>query len=168
MLYISRARGTKAPPLIFHGGTVTPITTVDSRISKSPGLRWLGYWFDRRNSGRRHVNERAAKALYVASHIRSLGGVKYGAPAASLWKAAVTCVLSSATYAAEAWYNPAKRQRGLLRQLQRPITKAARAVLPAWRTAPTATVLRDAGLPSAKVAAQQTRLRFAFRLKTAD
>lgn len=168
MIHITRARGNEAPSLTFSGGTINPITTVDSKVSKVPGLRWLGYWFDRRNSGRRHIDERAKKALGVANHIRSLGGIKYGPPAAALRKAAVTCVLSSATYAAEAWYNPAKRQSGMLKQLERPLLKVARAILPAWRTAPSAAVLRDAGIPSAEVAAQQARLRFALRLKTVD
>jgi len=109
MIHITRARGLEAPSLSFDNGTVVPITSTDSRVSKIPGLRWLGFWFDKRNSGRRHVDERAKKALGVANHIRSLAGIKYGPPAAALRKAVVTCVISSATYAAEAWYNPSKK-----------------------------------------------------------
>ncbi|RAL58741.1 hypothetical protein DID88_003047 [Monilinia fructigena] len=45
---------------------------------------------------------------------------------------------------------------------------AARGVLPAWRTAPTASVLRDAGLPSGSTALEHARIRFALRLRTLD
>ncbi|RAL58016.1 hypothetical protein DID88_006782 [Monilinia fructigena] len=40
--------------------------------------------------------------------------------------------------------------------------------LPAWRTAPTASVLRDAGLPSGGTALEHARIRFALRLRTLD
>jgi hypothetical protein len=45
---------------------------------------------------------------------------------------------------------------------------AARAVLPAWKTTPISILLRETGLPSATVALEETKLRFATHLQTAD
>jgi hypothetical protein len=45
---------------------------------------------------------------------------------------------------------------------------AARGILPVWRTTPTATLFRDAGLPSAAVALEEAKLRFAAHLRTID
>jgi len=71
-------------------------------VSKVPRLRWLGFWFDRKNTGRRHVEEKSAKALAVANHLRGLAGVKYGPLAAALRKVAIAYVLSVGSYAAKA------------------------------------------------------------------
>ena len=48
------------------------------------------------------------------------------------------------------------------------LSLAARGVLPVWRTTPTVTLFRDAGLPSAVVALEEAKLRFAMRLQTVD
>jgi hypothetical protein len=105
IIHITRTKNTEIPSFTFGGGTIDPITTAPAGgrvIFKTPGLKWLEYWFDRRNSGRKYVNERAYKANGVAKYIRNFGEIKFGPPAASLRKIAVTCILSSATYAAKA------------------------------------------------------------------
>ncbi|RAL59500.1 hypothetical protein DID88_006613 [Monilinia fructigena] len=56
----------------------------------------------------------------------------------------------------------------LIDKVNKIIVLAARGVLPAWRTAPTASVLRDAGLPSGGTALEHARIRFALRLRTLD
>jgi ribonuclease HI len=45
---------------------------------------------------------------------------------------------------------------------------AARGILPVWRTTPTATLFRDAGLPSAASALEEAKFRFATHLRTVD
>jgi hypothetical protein len=45
---------------------------------------------------------------------------------------------------------------------------AARGILPLWKTTPTATLFRDAGLPSAAVALEEAKLKFATHLRTID
>ncbi len=62
----------------------------------------------------------------------------------------------------------ALRIGGHLKLVQSAITLAARGVLPVWKTTPIATLLRDAGLPSAEVALEEARARFAFRAQTVD
>ena len=46
------------------------------------------------------------------------------------------------------------------------ITKAARAVLPVWKTTPNRTLCRDAGLPTAEDALEKARARMALRINT--
>ena len=55
-----------------------------------------------------------------------------------------------------------------IKQVQRVIDTAARAVLPVWRTTPSNTLCRDASLPTAGIALEEIRLRFALRLHSVD
>ena len=182
LMHFSNKRRSTAPLLhIREGRTLTPITTAD-KAGQQPALKWLGVWFDKKLRFRRHVSERVAKARKVAGHIRSLARTKDGPPASSLRKAVITCVLSSALYGTEAWYagklKPAQtgpqdkevkaKIGGLTRMIQSAITLAARGVLPAWRTVPITTLIRDSGLPSAEVALEDSRARFAYRIQSAD
>ena len=52
--------------------------------------------------------------------------------------------------------------------MDRTLAIAARGILPVWRTTPTATLFRDAGLPSAANALEEAKLRFATHLRTID
>lgn len=80
MIHITRSRTEKDVAMQINDKTIQPITTVPdtSAISAVPGLRWLGFWFDKRLSGRRRVDERSTKAMVVARDLRSLAGVKHG------------------------------------------------------------------------------------------
>ncbi|KAI1105705.1 hypothetical protein F4804DRAFT_303761, partial [Jackrogersella minutella] len=61
-------------------------------------------WFDSKLSFREHAQKWGARALRMANHLRSLNGVYKGTPPAATAKAAAACVLSVATYGAEAWW----------------------------------------------------------------
>jgi len=104
IIYITRKRTECNPAVSFANRTITPVPITDSgtKVSKIPGLRWLGYWFNRKNSGRRYVEEKNAKTMGVARHLRGLAGVKFGPPAAALRKAITVCVLPVVSYATEA------------------------------------------------------------------
>ncbi|RAL63176.1 hypothetical protein DID88_004255 [Monilinia fructigena] len=84
MIHLTRKNGSRAPDW------------------DQPALRWLGVWFDRRLTFRRHVAERAGKARQVARHIRGLAKTVDGPPASALRKAVITCVIPSLTYGTEA------------------------------------------------------------------
>ena len=178
MIHITKKRHDHAPPCVINDEiSIEPITTAERR-GDQPALRWLGVWFDRKLTFKRHVSERVTKARKVAFHIRGLAKTTRGPPAHSLRKAVVTCVLPSALYGAEAWYGGRKkivqnrevstRMGWHLDTVERTITLAARGVLPVWKTTPNITLLRDAGLPSAEAALEEARLRFALRLQTVD
>ncbi|KAK0369583.1 RNA-directed DNA polymerase from transposon x-element [Colletotrichum limetticola] len=127
-------------------------------------------------------------AMLLTMHLTN---TKRGLPAAAVRKAVVSCVLPTALFGAETWYagitKPASRrqaetatapplqgrpvnigQKGLVQKINSVITAAARAILPVWRTTPTSSFLRDAGLPSAQVALEGVRLRAAVRLQRID
>ena len=184
MIHITRKSGTEAPECkVNEDLTIQPITTAP-KDGEQPALRWLGVWFDRKLSFKRHVAERARKARKVAYHIRGLARTEHGPPASSLRKAVITCVLPSILYGTEAWYAGREKPPKLqlkegktsvsarvgwhVETVDRTIALAAKGVLPVWRTTPTITLYRDAGLPSAMAALEEAKLRFAMRLRTID
>ncbi|RAL61888.1 hypothetical protein DID88_002951 [Monilinia fructigena] len=143
MIHLSRKRNTNAPSIrVSPELTITPVTAVGD---EQPALRWLGVWIDRKLSFKRH---------------------------------------SSLLYGSEVWYGGRRKPSAshgynrnrlvstrlgpLIEKTNKVMVLAARGVLPAWRTAPTASVLRDAGLPSGSTALEHARIRFALRLRTLD
>lgn len=184
MIHLTKKSGNHAPSCIVNDNlTIHPITTAP-KTGEQPALRWLGVWFDRKLTFKRHVSERVAKARKVSYHIRGLARTKDGPPASSLRKAVMTCVLPSVLYGTEAWYAgrtkpPRQFRTGRedkvsacngwhVEVIEKTLALAARGVLPVWRTTPTITLFRDAGLPSAEVALEEAKLRFAMRLQTID
>jgi hypothetical protein len=164
-IHITRQQDDAAPPIVVNDTlTIQPITTAEKE-GQQPALRWLGVCFDGKLTFRRHVAVRAAKARAVSQHIRGLARTVDGPPASSLRKAVMTCVLPSLLYGTEAWYagrmKPARytsdgrpelvsaRLGWHVSLLNKTRALAIRGVLPVWRTTPTATLFRDAGLPSA-------------------
>ena len=155
------------------------------------GAGWLGVWFDKKLTFRHHVDTKVAAAKKVAQFLQHLSNTKGGLPAAAARRAVIACVLPTALYGAETWYAGLSRpalnsntntssssasqiatlgtgQKGLACRVEKVITAAARAILPVWRTTPTSSLLRDAGLPMATVALEGVRLRFATRLQRVD
>ena len=53
-------------------------------------------------------------------------------------------------------------------EIDRVLRKAIRAVLPVWQTTPTATLHRDAGVPTARIALETVFYRFGQRLQSMD
>jgi hypothetical protein len=88
MIHLTRQRSSYAPPCVVDEQlTIYPI--LPGGEHSQPALRWLGVWFDRRLTFRRHVATRTAKAAKVAYHIRSLARTTNGPPASSLRKATI-------------------------------------------------------------------------------
>jgi ribonuclease HI len=183
MIHLTRQRSSYAPSCVVDEQlTIHPI--LPGGEHSQPALRWLGVWFDRRLTFRRHVATRTAKAARVAYHIRSLARTTYGPPASSLRKATIACVYPSLLYGTECWYRGRTKPPHTLKPgrpqevsayigwhiaaIDKTLAIAARGVLPAWRTTPTASLFRDAGLPSATVALEEAKLRFATHLRTTD
>jgi hypothetical protein len=109
MIHLTRQRSSYAPPCVVDEQlTIQPI--LPGGEHSQPALRWLGVWFDRRLTFRRHVATRTAKAAKVAHHIRSLARTTYGPPASSLRKATIACVYPSLLYGTECWYRGSTKQ----------------------------------------------------------
>jgi hypothetical protein len=181
MIHLTKQRGNYSPDCVAGDQTITPSTQTDG---SQAALRWLGVWFDRRLTFKKHVAMRTATARKIAHHLRPLGNTACGPPAAALRKAVMTCILPSLLYGAEAWYEGRTKNPQIMRAIRKPtvstrirwhltsidqtLALAARAILPAWRTTPNAILLREAGLPSAAVVLEEAKLRFALHLQTAD
>ncbi|QQK40076.1 putative RNA-directed DNA polymerase from transposon X-element [Penicillium digitatum] len=178
MIHITRHRGDESPSIV-----VNDRLTIDPVQAKKPGytptLRWLGVFFDRKLTWRSHILARAGKARAVAQHIRNLARTTCGPPASSLRKAVITCVIPSLTFGTEAWYGgrnrPAKQaSKGTvsarvgwhINVIESTLALAIRGVLPVWRTTPTPSLFRDAGIPSGYATLEEAKLRFALRLNT--
>src|SRR5271166_6214879 len=170
MIYLTKEPSGYAPQCIVNNElTINPITTA-LKDGEQPALRWLGVWFDRKLTFRRHVSERAVKARKVSHHIRGLARTTNGPPASSLRKAVITCVLPSILYGTEAWYAGRTKRNGQnemvsarngwhVEVVDKTLTLAARGVLPVWRTTPNVTLFRDSGLPSAMAALEEAKIR---------
>ncbi|KAG0153127.1 hypothetical protein PDIDSM_4977 [Penicillium digitatum] len=178
MIHITRHRGDESTSIV-----VNDRLTIDPVQAKKPGytptLRWLGVFFDRKLTWRSHILARAGKARAVAQHIRNLARTTCGPPASSLRKAVITCVIPSLTFGTEAWYGgrnrPAKQaSKGTvsarvgwhINVIESTLALAIRGVLPVWRTTPTPSLFRDAGIPSGYATLEEAKLRFALRLNT--
>lgn len=137
------------------------------------------------------METKVAAAKKVAHFLRHLTNTKGGLPATAVRKAAIARILPTVHYGAETWYAGLYRpalsnntntssgttmqvatvgtgQKGLVRRVEKVIAAAARAILPVWRTTPTSSLLREVGLPTAEVALEAARLRFATRLQKVD
>jgi hypothetical protein len=181
MIHLTKQRGNHSPDCIVGNLTITPTTQTDG---SQAALRWLGVWFDRRLTFKKHVAIWTATARKIAYHLRSLGNTACGPPAAALRKAVTTYILPSLLYGAEVWYEGRTKNPQIMKAIRKPtvstrigwhltsmdqtLALAARAILPAWRTTPNAILLREAGFPSAAVVLEEVKLRFALHLQTAD
>jgi ribonuclease HI len=183
MIHLTRQKSSYAPPCVVDEQlTINPI--LPSRSRTQPALRWLGIWFDRKLTFKRHVATHNAKTAKVAYHIRSLANTAYGPPASSLRKATIACVYPSLLYGAECWYRgrtkpPRTLRPGRLAEvntyvgwhiavMDKTLAIAARGILPVWRTTPIATLFRDAGLLSAASALEEAKLRFVTHIRNID
>lgn len=156
-----------------------PISTSSSTISENPkALRWLGVLFDRKLTFKDHVKTQASKAMKVSKALSSLGNTCRGVPPYLLRKAAVACVLPIAYYGAETWW-PGRTRPGThkpiscrmetsLQTLSKVTLTAARAVLPVYKTTPTAILYRESGLPPPEIALNSKALAATTRLKRLD
>jgi hypothetical protein len=102
IIHLTKKSGNYASSCVVNNDlTIHPITTA-LRLSKQLALRWLGVWFDRKLTFKKHVSERAAIAKKISYHIRGLARIKDDPPASSLRKAVTTCVLPSVLYSTKA------------------------------------------------------------------
>ncbi|EDN10981.1 conserved hypothetical protein [Histoplasma mississippiense (nom. inval.)] len=159
MIHLTRKRHNEAPAVVVSEDlTVHPVT---APAGQEPALRWLGVHFDRRLTWRPHVSTRAKKARAVAQHIQSLGRPETGPQQMLCGRRSPSVWFPHCSMAQRPGTAAARSQQG---------TRAGvgRGVLPVFRTTPIATLYRDAGLPSAMVALEEAKIRFATRLQVVD
>ncbi|KAI1670731.1 hypothetical protein L13192_06247, partial [Pyrenophora tritici-repentis] len=64
LIHLTRQKGLHAPPIQLEDQTIHPIAPAQG--GSQTALRWLGVWFDRGLTFKKHVAERAAQARKVA------------------------------------------------------------------------------------------------------
>ncbi|RAL63687.1 hypothetical protein DID88_003730 [Monilinia fructigena] len=153
MIHLTRKNGSRAPDCVVSPDLVIPPITTSPKKGDQPALRWLGVWFDRRLTFKRHVAERAGKARQIARHIRGLAKTVDGPPASALRKAVITCVIPS--------FGVWKERKHGTQAGRSPLGFSGLAA--AQRSAP-----GDAGIPSAEAMLEEAKLRFALRIQTVD
>ncbi|RAL59055.1 hypothetical protein DID88_008973, partial [Monilinia fructigena] len=144
--FTSPERTARGPQTVGSPGSRhTTITTHQER--GQPALRWLGVWFDdgllSKDTSRKEPG-RPDRSLDTSEAGRSPLGFSG---------------LAAARRSAPGMAHRHTRQNSLL---------AVRGVLPVWRTTPTVTLYRDAGIPSAEAMLEEAKLRFALRIQTVD
>lgn len=103
-----------------------------------------------------------------------------GAAPGPLIRAVQACVVTTATFGAEAWWPGLKRittvrdkyvSTGVgwhLNLLNQTIRKGIRAALPVWRTTPNVIFHREAGIPPAEIVLQMRQIKSAARIRRLD
>ncbi len=166
-----------------RSGAIEALPVRQGTVEKKPesALRWLGIWLDRRLAFKVHVQKWTAKAQAVAFHLRGFVNTKHGPLPAAVRRAVRACVEPALLYGAEAWYpGPTRPQWGpgrkdtptkiqhLVRRMQRALKTSMQAILPVWRTTPTAALHRESGIPPVRQLLEACRVRFAARIKALD
>ena len=162
---INFARGRSAPSAAVQ----LPGFQVDP-AKKGQTVRWLGVFFDRHLTFQSRIRRAAGKALAVANAIRGLGNTVRGLPPHLARQTVSACVYGSASYAAETWWrgNDVRGYKRAAKLLDKCFKTAARAVAPAYKTIPIPALLREAGLPPAKIHFEAIRMRAAARHSRLD
>jgi ribonuclease HI len=160
----------------------TPTITHQGQV-KAPGeaLRWLGIWFDRRLTFRKHVDKWITKATRITHLLRNIASTVKGPTAASMRRAVVACVVPLLTYGAEAWF-PGLRRPSVgksrkmvssqvatqVQKIQSCLNKTIAATLPIWKTTPLAARYREAAIPPVELLLHARQQAFAVRIRTLD
>ncbi|RKK55869.1 hypothetical protein BFJ69_g17692, partial [Fusarium oxysporum] len=171
VMHFSRSK-LRTAPAVRHG---------DAEKHPESALRWLGIWLDSRLSFRLHVEKWAAKAKAVAYHLRGLTNTIHGPLPSAVRSAVRACVEPVLLHGSEAWYPGRTRPRWnqptkdlpssnqhLVQIMAKAMNQAMRAILPVWKTTPTAILHRESGIPPVDQLLEARRLRFSARLKSLD
>lgn len=173
IIHFSRKRKDKN----YNPGVVTNEFRIDVN-RKNPYIKWLGIHFDKTLSFKYHVRIQTSKALKVVNAFRCLGNTSRGVLPRLSRQAVTACVLPIAHFGAETWWpGKTRKQRNKIvsnrvgehtRLIEKVYTAAARAILPVFRTTPTAALLRESGLSTAEIALDTISRRAAIRTRRLD
>jgi ribonuclease HI len=172
LLHFTRKRGDQ-------NRTLPGVSAGTHQVTENPGpLRWLGVFFDRKLSFKQHVRILSNKALVVGNALKSLGKTTRGVSPILVQRAVTACVLKKAYFAAETWWpgrarasvrgRISNRIDGHIRLLEKVVLSGARAILPVYRTTPTAVLFQEAHLLPPEIQLNQTAQTFAARTARLD
>ena len=136
-------------------------------------IRWLGIWFDRRLTFKLHVSKAKAKALSAAGALHALSNTVRGTSPNITRSAALTTILPVLLYGSTTWWpaSSSSRRDGTKRlapEVDAVLLRAARAILPVWRTTPRSVLRREAAIPPARVLLDHLSASAMLRLHRVD
>ena len=142
----------------------SPIQLGGQQITPSTSVRWLGFWFDQRRTGKTHFQKRAASAAITLRSLRSLSSPAKGLTPQNV-RHLVQLVLRPRLLYGAAIFSPREVD---LRPIRAVWHSAAHWILGAFRTTPTTSLLIEAGLPPVHLLFKHSRLRYALRIACAS
>ncbi|KAI0994911.1 hypothetical protein K3495_g13269, partial [Podosphaera aphanis] len=157
LIYFHGKRKFEEPSLQAEGTEIRP----------NGNFKWLGILFDQKLSFKDHVRFACQRARVVIDHVRRLCNTTCGVSPGLLRQAVQGCAFATLFYGAETWYGP-QSSKWALNQVQLTINRAARAVLPVYKTFPIPALLRETGWGPAKAWLERIQDRLAIRVAAAD
>ena len=169
VIQFGRLRSDQPGTILMGNTTVTATETV----------RWLGVWLDSNLTFKHHVDTWAAKATKITGHLRRFCNSQRGVPVGLAVKAIKACAIPALTYGADVWWPGPNRPtssgtrrfqhaQGLVKKVETVLKAATKAAIPAWRTAQTAALYRERGIPPADIMLREVRLKLAVRVVSLD
>ena len=155
--YFHNKRKYQEPPLMMEDTLVLP----------NDHTRWLEIVFDRKLSFKEHIRRACQRCRVVTDHVKRLYNTVKGAQPALLRQTFQVIAFASLFYGAETWYGP-KTSKWAIDQVQRAVNRAARAVLPVYKTTPVPALLRETGWAPATIWLERIHDRFVTRVASAD
>lgn len=143
------------------------IDLANHSIAANDCTKWLGVFFDRKLQFKEHLSKARIRARQVTDHLKQLCGTTFGASPVLLRQAVEACAFSTLLYGAETWYSKSTTQQAI-GQLQVAMNRGARAVLPVYRTTPSAALIRESGWGTAEAWLNRLRNRYTVRVAAAD
>ncbi|KAI1000610.1 hypothetical protein K3495_g7584 [Podosphaera aphanis] len=144
-----------------------PLRIEHTEIRSREVLKWLGILFDRKLSFKQHVRCVYQRAVVVTDHVRRLCNTIRSISFALPRQAVQGCVFATLYYGAETWYGP-QTSKWALNQIQLGINRAARAMLPVYKTFPIPALLRETEFGPASAWLDRIYDRRAIRIAAAD
>ncbi|KAI1002253.1 hypothetical protein K3495_g5949 [Podosphaera aphanis] len=141
---------------------------VDNHIIPAKDLiKWLGIDFDKKLCFKEHMRLACQRSRVVPDHVRRLCNITRGTSPSLLRQAIQGWAFATLSYGAETWYGPQISQWAL-NQVQTAMNRVARAVLPIYKTFPTAALMRETGWAPATIWLDRILDRLAVRVAASD
>jgi len=162
VIHFTRSRSN---PTLDPFINISPPNTRARTIRPTPVMRWLGVFFDRKLSFKKHVETMATRALSTISGLRILANSIRGLSVLNARLLFKTVVLPVLTFASPVWFTGI-RQKSLIKPLERAQSEGLRWLLGAFRTSPTSDMHHIGAILPIHILLQRLSTNAAIRLRT--
>lgn len=162
LIHFTRSRSNPSlDPLI----NISPPNAPARTIRPTPVMRWLGVFFDRKLSFKKHVEIMATRALSTISGLRILANSVRGLSVLNARLLYKTVVLPVLTFASPVWFTGV-RQKSLIKPLERAQSEGLRWLLGAFRTSPISDMHHIGAILPIHILLQRLSMNAAIRFRT--